>query len=125
MRDRQNDLFTPDKSSGAAPPVISPQAIKQRLSWLQWAGLAAAVYATVGEVVLPEPLRLSTFIGLRAGQIGAIITRTQAPEQARAVCLQSREQSAQQAYLKCLSEPYATGPKCDAARRLQRITACD
>lgn len=75
------------------------------------------VWATLGEVFLPEQYRFSTFIGTRIGLIDAHKIRASLPEetkkaetvtaaqslvQLRQVCQQNRLQAAQQLYATCI-----------------------
>lgn len=121
MKQKQNSLYDgagtePMRGGDIGSELPAPRKRPAAKKWLFIAGGVFLFYAFVGELFLPEALRISTFLGTRAGHVKGMAADSAAPDEARANCVVQREQLALQRYNECLQEPYATGPKCEFAR---------
>jgi len=131
MRDRQKGLFDSSTRSEAGEPLDAHSGVQRsgsakagRKPWLVIGAAIFFAYAFLGEFLLPEPVRLSNFIGTRMGHIKGLATRGAAPDEARASCLLQREQVALKAFNECLAQKYATMPKCEFARDQAKNFPC-
>ncbi|WP_133123005.1 hypothetical protein [Zhengella mangrovi] len=130
MKQNREGLLSEGDNSGAAGDTLANQRANMRSqpkyrSRFMIGGAVLIAYTFLGEFLLPEPLRLSSFIGTRIGHVKALATRGAAPDQARANCLMQREQVALKAFNECLAQPYATMPKCEFARDQAKNFPCD
>ena len=130
MKDRQRGLFgrpaepaPPAESAAAAPPPPSPLPARtaeliaafKRRPW-HFLLITFGIYAVLGELILPQSWRFSTFLGTRLGNIEGSSIRESAPAAASAACQKMRQELAQQLYAQCISDLKATGSRCNAMR---------
>lgn len=106
------------------------------------------IWVFLGEVLLPSPLRFSTFVGSRIGQIESHSTekaapgqaeaariqaegqadavRTVAPSQAFAECINRRQLAALETYTSCTNDPMKySSSHCEFYRDQVLAQSCD
>jgi len=119
MKKRQSELFEEENSqpnTNIDSPIAAPESENKKTNKLVILGVAFAIYAILGEFLLPEPIKFTTLISERKINFDDRVTRGTADAQALLACKQAKANLAQQKYVECLHDKNKTGPTCDFIR---------